>query len=347
MWWAGTWNSRDSALSRLLLARGPDGEVAIGGARPPSDDEAQERFRALASAAPGCVSVERAGLSGLPVAWSGPDEEPPRLAAATFDRELDRLWRRTSYSDITAGAHEARVASEPEEAVLDDEPAEGSDEEIVADPALPLADIPGGVRFGTFVHSVFEVLDFAATDEEIADVVREVAAAAARGDRVGGGGRRRAAAGARDAARAARRPAVRRARAPTGWTSSASSCRWPAATRPWARSRRARSRRCCARISPADDPMAAYATRLSDPDLRASVRGYLTGSIDLVFRVGEAFAVVDYKTNVLAVPGETLTPAHYRPAALAAEMMSAHYGLQALLYTAALHRYLRWRLARL
>jgi len=44
------------------------------------------------------------------------------------------------------------------------------------------------------------------------------------------------------------------------------------------------------------------------------------------------------------VPGETLTPAHYRPAALAAEMMSAHYGLQALLYTAALHRYLRWRL---
>jgi exodeoxyribonuclease V beta subunit len=64
-----------------------------------------------------------------------------------------------------------------------------------------------------------------------------------------------------------------------------------------------------------------------------------------VLRVGGAFAVVDYKTNVLAVPGETLTPAHYRFAALAAEMQSAHYGLQALLYTAALHRYLQWRLA--
>ena len=34
----------------------------------------------------------------------------------------------------------------------------------------------------------------------------------------------------------------------------------------------------------------------------------------------------------------------HRPAALAAEMQRAHYGLQALLYTAALHRYLRWRL---
>ena len=50
-----------------------------------------------------------------------------------------------------------------------------------------------------------------------------------------------------------------------------------------------------------------------DPDLRASVRGYLTGSIDLVVRVGEAFAIADYKTNWLAGPGETLTAWHHRP----------------------------------
>ena len=56
------------------------------------------------------------------------------------------------------------------------------------------------------------------------------------------------------------------------------------------------------------------------------------------------FAVVDYKTNWLAPPGEELTAWHHRPAALAAEMQHAHYGLQALLYTVALHRYLRWRL---
>ncbi len=43
---------------------------------------------------------------------------------------------------------------------------------------------------------------------------------------------------------------------------------------------------------------------------------------------------------------ETTTPSawHYRPAALTAEMYRAHYPLQALLYTVALHRYLRWRL---
>jgi exodeoxyribonuclease V beta subunit len=74
------------------------------------------------------------------------------------------------------------------------------------------------------------------------------------------------------------------------------------------------------------------------------VRGYLTGSIDLVARIGDAFAIVDYKTNWLAAPGEELSAWHHRPAALTAEMERAHYGLQAVLYTAALHRYLRWRL---
>ena len=56
------------------------------------------------------------------------------------------------------------------------------------------------------------------------------------------------------------------------------------------------------------DPLAGYAERLLDPGLRASVRGFLTGSIDLVVRLGgERFAVVDYKTNWLAPPGEDLT----------------------------------------
>jgi exodeoxyribonuclease V beta subunit len=92
------------------------------------------------------------------------------------------------------------------------------------------------------------------------------------------------------------------------------------------------------------DPL-GYADRLADPALRSSVRGYVTGSIDLVARVGDRFAVVDYKTNWLGGPGEELTSRHYRPEALAAEMVRGHYGLQALLYTVALHRYLRWRLA--
>jgi exodeoxyribonuclease V beta subunit len=93
-----------------------------------------------------------------------------------------------------------------------------------------------------------------------------------------------------------------------------------------------------------DDPLAGYAERLDDPILRQSLRGYLTGSIDLVVRVRDRFALADYKTNWLGAPGEELTAWDHRPAALAAEMQRSHYALQALLYTAALHRYLRWRL---
>ena len=95
---------------------------------------------------------------------------------------------------------------------------------------------------------------------------------------------------------------------------------------------------------PSDDPLHGYAERLDDPSLRRTVRGYLAGSIDLVLRLGGRFAIVDYKTNWLAGPGESPTAWHHRPVALAAEMQRAHYGLQALLYTVALHRYLRWRL---
>jgi exodeoxyribonuclease V beta subunit len=95
---------------------------------------------------------------------------------------------------------------------------------------------------------------------------------------------------------------------------------------------------------PDGDPLAGYAERLEDPALRPSLRGYLTGSIDLVVRAGDRFALADYKTNWLGAPGEELTVWHHRPAALAAEMQRAHYALQALVYTAALHRYLRWRL---
>jgi exodeoxyribonuclease V beta subunit len=78
------------------------------------------------------------------------------------------------------------------------------------------------------------------------------------------------------------------------------------------------------------------------------LRGYLTGSIDAVLRVpapgGHRYLVVDYKTNRLGPYDEPLTLSHYRPESTVAAMMDAHYPLQLLLYSAALHRYLRWRL---
>jgi exodeoxyribonuclease V beta subunit len=99
---------------------------------------------------------------------------------------------------------------------------------------------------------------------------------------------------------------------------------------------------------PPDHPLGSYPDALAGlPDQQ--LRGYLTGSIDAVLRLpGPRFAVVDYKTNWLGPIGpegpEPLTSAHYTPPRLAEAMIGAHYPLQALLYSVALHRYLRWRL---
>ena len=55
------------------------------------------------------------------------------------------------------------------------------------------------------------------------------------------------------------------------------------------------------------------------------------------------YLVVDYKTNWLGPADEPLTAHSYRPEALAAAMGHSDYPLQALLYAAVLHRFLRWR----
>jgi exodeoxyribonuclease V beta subunit len=92
--------------------------------------------------------------------------------------------------------------------------------------------------------------------------------------------------------------------------------------------------------------MRAYAERLENPSLgQQLLRGYLSGSIDVVLRVGEEprYLVVDYKTNRLGTPDEPLTALDYTPAAMSEAMLHSHYPLQALLYSVVLHRYLRWR----
>ena len=77
------------------------------------------------------------------------------------------------------------------------------------------------------------------------------------------------------------------------------------------------------------------------PPLAAEqLRGLMTGKIDLVFEHAGVFHVLDYKGNWL---GERL--GDYRGASLRAAMDHSHYRLQALVYTVAVHRYLRQRLA--
>jgi exodeoxyribonuclease V beta subunit len=361
VWWAGSQASRHSPLGRMLFSADEEGNVATWGPGTPSDSAAVARFEALAAAAPGCVRVERSRL-GLPVSWGGPLSSPERLAAAVFDRGLDWHWRRTSFTDITAGAYEARVASEPEEeaVVVEDEPEIASprpapvvtpDAGPLAIPS-PLAAMPAGVAVGTFVHRVFEATDFTALDLD-SELGAQIAAAQAWRS-VDIGDTALAIAGLRAAIETPLGPALQNA--PLRSIGRADRLDELEFELPLAGGDSPTSAFSLAAIGdvlrdhlPPDDPLAGYGDRLDDPALRRDVRGYLTGFLDLVVRVrgddGEPrFAVLDYKTNWLGAFGEELLAWHYRPEALAAEMQRDHYGLQALFYTVALHRYLRWRL---
>jgi len=96
---------------------------------------------------------------------------------------------------------------------------------------------------------------------------------------------------------------------------------------------------------PKGDPLASYADRLTGAPLGGQpLKGYLSGSVDAVLRVGERFIVVDYKTNWLGDPARPLTAADYAQPRLVEAMLHSDYPLQALLYSVVLHRFLRWRL---
>ena len=100
---------------------------------------------------------------------------------------------------------------------------------------------------------------------------------------------------------------------------------------------------------PSGDPLRPFAAELRDASLRGrTLRGYLTGSIDLLLRLdGDRTLVVDHKTNrlesgALVEAGGGLEA--YAPERLADAMLHTTYPLQALLYAVAQHRFLRWRL---
>ena len=83
--------------------------------------------------------------------------------------------------------------------------------------------------------------------------------------------------------------------------------------------------------------------------LQVASRGFLTGSIDLVFQWQQRWWVADWKSNWLGrrnSQGQVVAcgPADYQQSAMAELMVRSHYPLQAHLYLVALHRYLHWRL---
>ncbi|OBF09554.1 exodeoxyribonuclease V subunit beta [Mycobacterium sp. 852002-10029_SCH5224772] len=351
-WWSPAYYEPNGGLSRLLRGRRPGEPVVPDRCEPAkvSDDDALARLREWEAA--GGPVIEDSLVAPAPPLPPAP--MPPHLDSRHFHRSIDTTWRRTSYSGLIRVAQASGVGSEPDAAELDDEVGDIPLASPVAGPDVPspMADLPAGATFGSLVHAVLETADPFAADlaAELEAHIREHSAwwpvavtpealAAAMvpmhdtplGPLAGGLTLRHI--GRSDRLReldfelplaGGDRPSV----APEVRLADLA---------PLLREH-----------LPADDPLASYADRLSDPALGdQSLRGYLTGSIDAVLRIpdgtGHRFVVVDYKTNRLGDPERPLTAADYDRQRMAEAMLHSDYPLQALLYCAVLHRFLRWR----
>jgi exodeoxyribonuclease V beta subunit len=359
-WWAPTQNAERSPLHRLLFAdRGLGGELGERTAIGSDDGPFHTRLEALSAESDGRIAIERADAPSR--VWRPASPSAPSLAVRTFDRDLDLLWTRTSYSGLSAGLHDpvpsvGLTLTEAEEpGTVDEPPTEAAERTPSADGdeaaiPSPMAALPRGAAFGTLVHAVLERSDFTVPDASAELAAHAEALGAERVVGVPG----------RDLATALA-PALATPLGPlAGGRTLADISRADrldeldfelpllGGDQPTGTADIGQIAALLRRLLPGDDPLRGYADDLDTPLVAArTMRGFLGGSIDAVLRVhddggGPRYLVVDYKTNWLGVD-DRLTSAHYRPEAMARAMREAHYPLQALLYSAALHRFLRWR----
>jgi len=93
----------------------------------------------------------------------------------------------------------------------------------------------------------------------------------------------------------------------------------------------------------------AYFQKLQDSAAAQSqIAGFMNGSIDAVFRIqgnNDRYIVCDYKTNKLHFDTDIDPLARYSTSSMEEKMLEDGYFFQALIYSVALHRYLKQRIA--
>lgn len=96
------------------------------------------------------------------------------------------------------------------------------------------------------------------------------------------------------------------------------------------------------------DVLHPYAEILSHDSFGIELAGLINGSIDAVLQLGTdehpEIWITDYKSNRLDQDGAAQLIDAYRQDRLWEAMVDHHYPLQALIYGAAMYRYLRWRM---
>lgn len=263
---------------------------------------------------PGLVPSDDIEVAPLPLpnesTYRAAKEPALRLVPRAFRGVIDRSWGVASFSRLISG----RETDRSDEGLL----IESATEEVEVAPLEGMHAFPKGMRAGTCLHSILELLDFRelATapeiigrklrsfgidgfNEEMLELVRDLAALPLSPDRF-------TLADIKEEARFAELEFTFPIHAFTTAKLAA--------------------------IFGKEIPARIDRLRFNP------ISGYMNGSIDLVLEHGERFYFIDWKSNWLGP-----TRAAYLRSAMQAEMDRHFYILQLCIYTVALHRYLRLR----
>jgi exodeoxyribonuclease V beta subunit len=342
---ASTTESTRSLLNWLVAGAGETPESWFrNGLQPPDIAAAWDRL-----AARGADALAVAPLppgEGRPVPATRP--APDMLAALPAPRHLPAGWWIGSYSSLAHGATHEQAAADHDLRVSPDDPASAMDASTapseVSATAPPLGHIeegdilrfPRGAAAGDCLHAVFERVDFTDTADWPAAIaaglhkLRPSLPLSARHDGAGSPALH---------ARMLQRMLgdVLATPLPVGTARPLLLCALPRTRRLTEMEFHLPSHRLDAVALTDTLRRFGYAV----PQLAfTSLRGFLRGFIDMVCEHEGRYFIVDWKSNHL---GDTA--ADYATAPLAAAMARHGYHLQSLLYSVALDRHLRRRLA--
>ncbi|GAB3626051.1 exodeoxyribonuclease V subunit beta [Pandoraea terrae] len=260
------------------------------------------------------------------------------LAARSSQRALREVWRIGSFSGLLAGAHmgpqlSGGQLSAPERTRPDYDAQVNAGPSLAPPPgadgmALPADDIlmfPRGPAAGESLHRLFELADFRRPETWPAAVTRALRERPpARGMEQLDEWRAMMTNMLTDTVGTTLRPGLRLADVGLGARLTELEFTYPAGA---------------VRL----DMLRALLRQYGYPDVpldASALRGYLKGFIDLVFVHEGRWWILDWKSNYLGT-----SPQDYGPEGVRIAMAEHGYHLQYLIYTVALHRYLRRRLA--
>ncbi len=308
-----------------------------------SQEDRIRQLQAIEARSSGCIQlVTNPPLQ--PVAYRSGAESVLSLACRRFEGQIDRTWRIASFSSLTsASAEEAELPDRDGSQAAQQPRVPEIEVERQAEEPRNIFSFPGGTRSGLLFHSVFEELDFAETDPGHLDGLLEMKC-------------RQYGFSAEwlEVLRAAVRNVLSVQLGYGTASFSLSGIRRPDRltelefTFPLRRLTAEELTALLERhdMAPTTDREPGTAARQYAAGTPSWTRlqfqpatGFMKGFMDLVLRFEGRYYLIDWKTNHL---GNGLED--YEAPALEAAMRHAHYPFQALLYTAALDRFLTRRL---